>query len=670
MKSKPYWYWYGAPALFLAIGGCFEASGTVRAGTGTSTGSAGDNEGTHGTGLLGTSKGTDNPSSYVTTVGETTTGTAGCERPTGTIDQFVIYQGESLVIQAAGLLTNDVDHGGEGLKAMPLVGPSAQGASVDVNTDGSFMYIPPPWLWGLDSFEYQVCCATDDLAACDAARVEVLVRPVDIALSDVARPHGGFVIEGENPGDYAGESVSAGGDVNGDGHDDVLIGSPLQNFAGLSAGRTYVVYGKTDLAPVFLADVAQGTGGFALHGEAAEDRSGQSIGGLGDVDGDTFDDFIVSAPGAQLEGISGVGRAYVVYGSVHVGVSGGAIPLSDIASGSGGFAIEGELFDDGGFGGSAKGVGDIDAGGVADLIVTAPRVGASFNAGRAYVLFGEQRYANPVPASDIWQGNIASILIEGEASQDRLNRARWVGDLNGDGRAEIGVGTYLADPNGPLSGAVWIVNGSTQFGGTATNIYLGDVGATVPGVKLEGQEDWDEFGYDLTGVGDIDDDGYNDLLVGAYRANPNGNNSGRVYLFFGGPSGVDPHDVLELEGEAAGSWAGVTVGGAGDFDGDGLTDLLIGSPNAGGEGRCYFLYGNEALRDAERIQLADVAGDWGFVLKGDDTTDNHCAPVGFAGDVNGDGLSDLFVAARQSDHNGDDAGRVYIVFGVPSTLSP
>ena len=134
-----------------------------------------------------------------------------------------------------------------------------------------------------------------------------------IELSKVAAGTGGFVITGEAAGDQSGTSVSAAGDVNGDGLSDLIVGAFNNDASGTNAGRSYVVFGKSDTSAVSLSAVAAGTGGFVITGETAGDESGWSVSAAGDINGDGLSDLLVGADENDAGG-NNAGRSYVVFG--------------------------------------------------------------------------------------------------------------------------------------------------------------------------------------------------------------------------------------------------------------------------------------------------------------------------------------------------------------------
>ena len=155
-----------------------------------------------------------------------------------------------------------------------------------------------------------------------------------IDLSNIAAGTGGFVINGASAGDWSGASVASAGDVNGDGLTDIIVGAWK---SGANSGRSYVVFGSTSGNAVNLSAVAGGTGGFVINGQGANDYSGWSVAGAGDVNGDGLADLIVGARRSDPSGGMDAGRSYVVFGQT----AGTAINLSAIAAGTGGFVING-----------------------------------------------------------------------------------------------------------------------------------------------------------------------------------------------------------------------------------------------------------------------------------------------------------------------------------------
>jgi hypothetical protein len=126
---------------------------------------------------------------------------------------------------------------------------------------------------------------------------------------------GGFVINGENVDDWSGFSTSSAGDINGDGLDDLIVGSIE---AESRAGKSHVIFGKTDGTVIELSAITSGTGGFVINGENANDQSSTSISNAGDVNGDGVDDLVIGAFGADVSGKSNAGKSYVIFDNIRL----------------------------------------------------------------------------------------------------------------------------------------------------------------------------------------------------------------------------------------------------------------------------------------------------------------------------------------------------------------
>ncbi len=424
--------------------------------------------------------------------------------------------------------------------------------------------------------------------------------------------------------------------------------------------------------PIRLSDVAAGKGGFKIIGEAADDQAGWSVADAGDVNGDGVTDLLVGAPNNNA-GEPYSGAAYVVFGKADTAT----VDLRAVAAGHGGFKILGEN-NENGVGISFAAAGDVNGDGLADFLVGGKqaRTDERGAAGAAYLVYGKAD-GTAVNLDDVATGK-GGVKILGENQGDL---ASWslsaVGDTNGDGFADILIGAprneYGHEIAGP--GAAYLVYGKAG----ATAVDLRDIAAGNGGYKIIGENSNDWAGRAVSAIGDVNQDGLADFLIGAFVNGAGGNGPGAAYVVFGktGTASVDLKDVaageggFKIIGENEMDRAGSSVSGVGDINGDGRGDFLISSlrNDEGGAdaGAAYLVFGKA---ETEAVLLRDIAaGKGGFKIIGESEDDRAGRIVAGIGDINGDGLGDLMIAAPGNDAGGVDAGAAYLVYGKADTAA-
>ena len=426
------------------------------------------------------------------------------------------------------------------------------------------------------------------------------------------------------------------------------------------------VHVNQQLMPAGVSPLTQlnGSNGFKLSGAAAGNATGSSVASIGDINGDGFDDVILSLPNVSEFG-SG---AYVVYGKA----SGFAANLDlSTLNGANGFKltwVAGEYHST-----AVASAGDINGDGIDDLIVgvwdESPN---GRHSGLSYVLFGKTAFRADVFLSLTDFNGSNGFRLTGAAAWDRSGRSvASAGDFNGDGFDDLFIGAWGADPRGEESGSSYIVFGKAS--GFAADFDLSTLSAST-GLRLDGVGLSDRSGYSVASAGDVNGDGFNDVIVGAKYANPHGANSGASYVVFGRASGsptlrlstLDGNNGFKLSGVAAGDESGASVASAGDVNGDGFGDLIVGAWLAGSyAGAAYVVFG-KASGFAANLDLSTLNGSNGFKLNSEPARDFAGRSAASAGDVNGDGYGDLIVTAIGNDTNGTDSGAVYVVFGKAS----
>ncbi|HRI47279.1 MAG TPA: FG-GAP-like repeat-containing protein [Ignavibacteriaceae bacterium] len=443
----------------------------------------------------------------------------------------------------------------------------------------------------------------------------------------------------EVPSYHFGFSVSGAGDLNSDGFDDVIVGDYVYC-------RTLIYYGGNNM---------NNTTDVTLRGEGTSNNFGYSVSEAGDVNNDGFDDLIVGAYGYNFYS----GRAYIYYGGSSMDNK------ADIT-------FTGEYkFNT--FGTSVSGAGDVNNDGFDDVIVGATEDNNS-STGKAYIFFGGNN-----------MDNSADVTMIGEGVSDYFGcSVSGLGDVNKDGFDDVIVGAYGYNFN---TGRAYIYYGGSSMNNTADftlngenkyNYYgisvsgAGDlnndgyndviVGAegynsytgktyiyyggsriySTPDIIMNGENSDNKFGRSVSGAGDVNNDGFDDVIVGAYGYN---SSSGKAYIYYGGINMNNTADVT-MAGEGTDNWLGFSVSGAGDVNNDGIDDVIVGAYGYYTQtGRVYIYYGGNIMDN-----LADVT------LTGEETSNYFGFSVSGAGDVNNDGFDDVIMGAYGFPVN----GKVYI----------
>ena len=492
----------------------------------------------------------------------------------------------------------------------------------------------------------------------------------------------GLTISGLDLAGGLGSSVSSAGDINGDGIDDLILGaagageitryySPYGGFEYDARGEVYVVFGTTDgFESDFDLTTLDGSNGFTISGIDENDSLGRSVSSAGDVNGDGIDDLILGAPNAGYSSYSQEGEVYVVFGTTEGFDS--ELDLTTL-DGNNGFTISG-LDENDGLGFAISGAGDVNGDGIDDLILGAPYADFS-KLGEAYVIFGTtDGFESELDLTTLDGSN--GFVISGISSDDRFGNSVSSADINGDGIDDLIIGAPFAgiiDYPGyyytysDRRGEVYVIFGTTD--GFDVDIDLTTLDGSN-GLTISGLDENDRLGSSVNSAGDINGDGIDDLILGASGAG----SAGETYVVFGSNdefsssldlSSLDGRNGFIIYGIDEGDRLGFSVSGAGDFNGDGFDDLIIGAPSADSTsydsraGEVYLLFGKSDGFEPD-LELTTLDAKDGLVISGLDVRDFSGSSVSNGGDVNGDGFDDLIIGAPG---NYATEGKAYIIFG-------
>ncbi len=413
------------------------------------------------------------------------------------------------------------------------------------------------------------------------------------------------------------------------------------------------------------------------------------VANAGDFNGDGIDDLVIGAPRNEPDGKVRAGEVFLIYGKTGVNAPAGLYDITQIGTTVDGVVFRGDPFRiQAGF--SVSSAGDFNNDGVDDLLIGAPEEyipeGLQPNGFKVYVVYGQSganALSGVVELADqgvAWQG----VVFRGDRSLDIRDTGRAVasaGDINGDGVDDILISSPFAElSEGHRDGLVSLIYGQSGAAELSGVLEVAQVGATVAGANFWGKSNNSHTGWSVSGAGDINGDGLNDLLIGAHETN---NHKGEVYLIHGQAGAQTLSGVHFVEEVETGAIEGVTFIGdrannlgyslcrTGDVNGDGIDDILIGAKGEDGfgfrivPGSAYLVYGQTgAAALAGTIQASEIGSTVaGAQFHSLDIWDRAGRAVS-SGDLNHDGLNDLVIQDPSVDQAGIiNIGKCYVVYG-------
>ncbi|MBI5584300.1 MAG: FG-GAP repeat protein [Deltaproteobacteria bacterium] len=382
-------------------------------------------------------------------------------------------------------------------------------------------------------------------------------------------------------------------------------------------------------------------------GEAKFDHSGMRVAYAGDVNRDGYEDFMIAAPN-NGEGGNNAGKVYLMLGSPR-----GWQANQSLASAAPVIFIGEEANDNAGL--AIGFIGDVNGDGLDDILIGAPNNSENgVHTGKCYLFLGRKSWESAYNLSK------ADVVFLGEREGDRSGAAvSYAGDVNGDGLSDFLIGAPENREGGESAGKAYLLLGRKDWP-KRIRLYYADASFT-------GEDKDDKAGGSLAFAGDVNGDGYDDILIGAPNSGINGAESGQAYLVLGRKTGwktgvILSHADASFTGEGEDNNAAFAISYAGDVNGDGLSDFVIGAPGnsqAGSKaGKCYVILGRKTGWKIHTPLAQNPVS-----ITGENDGDHFGTSLAYAGDVNGDGLSDFLAGANRNSEANNKAGKVYLFYG-------
>ncbi|SED16571.1 gliding motility-associated C-terminal domain-containing protein [Tenacibaculum sp. MAR_2009_124] len=467
----------------------------------------------------------------------------------------------------------------------------------------------------------------------------------------------GFTIEGDRIKGETGYDVRNAGDVNGDGIQDFLVGSPgkayrMNTLRGIERGNfpgdVFVVFGKRgNFLPNLDTKLLNGTNGFKITNDIPGGTfqfSGYQVSTAGDINNDGIDDLMFSDPFRRHALGSEMGETYIIFGKRS------AFPpvfnVSDIDGTNGFVFLGGAAFDQSAL--SIDSAGDINNDGINDIIIGARSARWTDTTGKCYIVYGS---SNPFPAllKAVDLNGTNGFTIKGNADGEAIgNFVAGLGDVNGDGIDDLGF-------QGGRTNKTFILFGKT--GNHPRTISTGEINGTNGFYVDVSSFTSNRYKTLINGVGDINNDGINDILFG------------NSYLFFGKNTPFSAEeDITTLNGTNGFkvSSTPTVASSGGDFNNDGIDDLLLGT-----YGRSVIVFGKNTPWNAT-ISPYSLPPSEAFIIR----SSLREYPLANLGDINGDGITDIIIGEKErlyyDSSSSLDPGHAYVIYGfsVPDTEAP